>query len=464
MEVKKVLGRTLLAAAIFGAASMVFADEDLGYISTDPSAAAVAVEPVDAEVPTTPPDAIGNAADDAYFISHQTAQQAWDIIEIGGFLDGGAILNTHGARYNMMSMNSDNQFNANAAYLRVLKKAQTGCGVFDWGFGADTFFGSEAKLYSGYVGLDSDWSVGHRSSKYNNNPLVGELTYEERESYGFALPQLYGEFSANNWKFKIGHFYSLLGYEGVADNRFFYTYGRFIEASPLTHTGAIATYVGLQNTELSLGWVAGEDNTFDRGYSENLITGGVKLNNGGFASLKYAFVAGDGAMAGTGGDLFRNDVVVTANIGRGWEGALLFNYGKFDGDVGMGTWGATATIEDLAQYYGNLEYQTWGGYLYYTINPKWKLGARTEWQRATAETGGVVDRHAPTDPGEEAVEFLEMTLGANWTPTCYDNFVIRPEVRYDKAIIPFDEYAGLFGKGLSDDDQITLAVDVLYKY
>ena len=265
---------------------------------------------------------------------------------------------------------------------------------------------------------------------------------------GMATAGLVGPIS----KFKAGRFYSLMGYEGPGDSRFFYTYGRTFEMTPVTHTGAIATFCGIQNMEWSVGWVMGENNMFSRGYDESLITGGVKLYNGDWVSLKYAFVAGDGAMGGAAGDLFRNDVVLTANLGNCWGAAFLFNCGKFDGEGG-GSWGTSATLNDLAQYYGNIKYQSWGTYLYYTLSPNWKLGTRMEWQRGvdTDETDGM--------------EILEISAGVNWMPTACDNFAIRLEIRYDKAhMADASGYDGMFGNGLAHDDQFTLACDMIYKF
>ena len=449
MDVKRTFGRTLLLAAIFGAASITMADEDSGFISTDSSAAPAAVEAVDTDVPTAAPAESAKSDVIANIVHHDTIQ-AWDIIELSGFVNGGAVLNTHGTYYNMVGCNSDRDFQLNTAYLRAVKQAQTGRGALDWGFGVDTLFGSEGHLFRGYTGLDSDWGTGHRSANYNDNPLVGELSDRDRENYAFAMPQLYGEFSVNNWKFKAGHFYGLMGYEGPGDKRFFYTYGRGFEMTPVTHTGAIATFSGIQNLDLSVGWVMGENNTFSRGYDESLITGAARLYNGDWLSLKYAFIVGDGAMGGTSGDLFRNDVVLTANYGNCWETAFLFNAGKFEGESPAGTWGSSASLNDLAQMYGSLKYQTWGGFLYYTLNQNWKVGTRGEWQRGKAEGN--------------AMEILEFTVGANWTPTGYDNFIVRPEIRYDKALLPQDEYKGMFGNALSHDDQFTLACDVIYKF
>ena len=41
-------------------------------------------------------------------------------------------------------------------------------------------------------------------------------------------------------------------------------------------------------------------------------------------------------------DLFRNDVVLNANLGNCWETALLYNFGKFDGESPAGEWGRSA--------------------------------------------------------------------------------------------------------------------------
>ena len=449
MEVKRNFGRTLLLAAIFGAASITMADEGGGYISTDSSADTAAIEAVDADVPTAAPAPAATAQSDVIeSIVHHDTIQAWNIIELSGFINGGAILNTHGAEYNMVGCNSDRDFQMNTAYIRAVKKAQTGRGALDWGFGADTLIGSEGHLFRGYTGLDSDWTTGHRSADYNQ---VAVLSDAERENYAGAMPQLYGEFTVNNWDFKAGRFYGLMGYEGPGDSRFFYTYGRAFELTPVTHTGAIATFSGIQNVDLSVGWVMGENNMFSRLYDESLITGAVKIKNGDWFGLKYAFLVGDGALGGTGGDLFRNDVVLNANLGNCWETALLYNYGKFDGESPAGEWGKSATLNDLAQLYGSLKYQTYGGYLYYTLNQNWKVGTRGEWQRGKAEG--------------DAMEIYEFTLGANWTPTGYDNFAIRPEIRYDKVhTADGSGYEGMFGNGLVHDDQFTLACDMIYKF
>lgn len=381
-------------------------------------------------------------------------------MDINGYVNGGGMFNTHSANYNMLHANSDNQLGLDGAYLALTKKAQNGCGVLDWGFGSDVMFGRDARFLSGYTGWDSEWETGKRSSDYNRNPLLGRsLTDAERENYGFAMPQLYGEVSVNNWTFKGGHFYTLMGYESArADQRFFYGFGRNFDVTPITHSGALATFKGIRNTEISIGWVMGENNTFEREFDESLLHGAVKVTPNETASVKYSFLVGDGAMAASAGDLFRNDVVLTKKLGCRWETAFIFNYGSFDaGDDYQfnGNFAMNGNVTDLAQIFGNVEYQTWGGYLYYTVNRCWKIGNRVEWQRATTNAD---------DNITVGLETFNFGFGANWTPCGNENFVVRPEIRYDNSHLPLDEFAGAFGNEFSSEDQLTLGIDLLCKF
>lgn len=378
-------------------------------------------------------------------------------LEYNGYINAGGMFNDHGQYYNVNHANSTNELGFDGAYLSVLKKAQNGCGCMDWGFGADTMFGRDARFFSSYTGWDSEWETGHNGDREKFNGM--NLPKYQPESYGFAMPQLYGELSYNYWTFKGGRFYTLMGYEGArADQRFFYSFGRNFEATPITHSGALATYKGIENLELTTGWVAGENNMFEREYDESLITGGVKLHRGDQASIKYAFLAGDGVISGTKGTLFRNDVVFEKKLNCCWDFAFMFNYGSLtDMDTHNYTLSPSASYSDLLAIYPSekFEYQTWAAYLYYTMNDCWKLGARFEWQKATAS----VNKDNPIENGMEA---FTMTYGAHWTPLCCDNFVVRPEIRYDTCT------AGVFGdlSGKTDalEDQLSLGFDVLYMF
>ena len=68
--------------------------------------------------------------------------------------------------------------------------------------------------------------------------------WNSSQYYGLALPQAYGEIGNNVVSAKLGHFYSIVGYEGVqAANNFFYSHAYSYQfAGPFTHWGGIGTW------------------------------------------------------------------------------------------------------------------------------------------------------------------------------------------------------------------------------
>lgn len=362
-------------------------------------------------------------------------------IHFHGYLNAGGLFNDHGAGYNVVSVNSDNQIGLDGACAWVSKEARTGCGSVDWGFGVDALFGRDARFLSSYAGFDSSMETGHRSDYING----WGLDYDN-ESYGFAFPQVYGEMSVKDVVVKMGHFYTPLGYESArASERFFYSFGRNEEVNPVSHTGVLATYKGINGIELTGGWAMGENNLFERGYGESLIIGSVKFFNEDRTSLRYDILTGDGVMQGLPGDLFRNDLVFETKIDSNWETAFVVNYGKFTSDDGS----ASAFTGDITTYMAlsgldAFQYESLAGFLYYNLCPGWKLGTRTEWQRGWN--------------GDNSHEWIDLGLGANWAPVGGDNFLIRPEIWYDRAVVP------IFGDASDPKgDQLTVGFDVLCK-
>ncbi len=443
MEVKMNWKGLFLLAALFGAAGMASGQEGETVATTDAA-------PVTTEVVPTEGANNYNGVDAGYI----APAPGFGGINVNGYFNGGGIFNTHGVDYNMVSIDSDNKLNVNGAYLAAVKEAQTGCGMMDWGFGADVMFGTDARFLAGYAGWDSEWETGKRSSNYNGV----DLDDADREGYGFAMPQLYSEMSLNNWSIKVGHFYTLLGYESArADQRFFYGVARNFDIAPVTHSGALATFKGFSNLDLTVGWAAGENNTFKREYDESLILGGANYRVNEMTQLKYAFLVGKGARFGLKGDRFENDIVLTQKFNDRWDGAFIFSYGSFDAGDDAPTMEVSSIggfLDSIGAASGNVKYQTWAGYLYYTLNPCWKIGSRTEWQRATTEGKS----------GTEGAETFNFGFGANWSPCGVQNLVVRPEIRYDNSHLPDDTMAGLFGMNHSFMDQLTLGIDMVCKF
>ena len=101
--------------------------------------------------------------------------------------------------------------------------------------------------------------------------------------------------------------------------------------------------------------------------------------------------------------------------------------------------------------------------MYYDINCCWTAGLRCEWFRdddGTRVAG--LDAANRTNAGGFAGDFYEISLGLNYKPD--DNWVFRPEVRWDW-------YSGPDGAGNlrpydsgTDSSQTTLAFDVIWLF
>src|SRR5690606_3405402 len=113
--------------------------------------------------------------------------------------------------------------------------------------------------------------------------------------YGLAMPQVYGEVGYNDLSVKIGHFYTIIGYEVVtAPGNFFYTHAYTMQyGEPFTHTGALATWKANDQLSLMGGFHFGWDN-FDNYYDRASFLGGATFTSSdGNSSLAYALTVGD---------------------------------------------------------------------------------------------------------------------------------------------------------------------------
>ncbi len=358
-----------------------------------------------------------------------------------GYINAGYDSNTHGNLSNgFTDCFSSTSPAFNAAYISATKKAFTGGCGFDWGFGVDFMFGEDARLMQSSLGWDSSWDTG---SMYN--PVSNGY---DRDSYGFAMPQFYAEVAFNNWSVKMGHFYGLLGYEGVkATDRFFYTKGLSFQVTPITQTGVLASYNGFENLDITLGWVNGWNNGFDNSvYSDGMVTGAFTYHMNKFASLKYAFQSGTANMAdvlGFAGPFNRtfpqgkavgsmHNLVLDLQLTDRLDAVSTLDYGDY-------------SYADNTN--AGVRYLVLGQHLYYTLNSCWKVGMRAEWLKGT----NVV--------ANEDTELTSLTFGANWNPCSMKNLTIRPELRYDRAIGQYS--AGALNGSI---DQITMGFDAVLTF
>ncbi|TWT92105.1 porin [Stieleria varia] len=293
-------------------------------------------------------------------------------------------------------------------WLYAEKSIDTSCG-FDVGGRIDYVYGTDGPDTQAF-GL----SNGHWDSSWTNG-----------NDYGHAIPQLYLEAGYGDLSFKVGHFYTLIGYEVVtAPDNFFYSHAyTMYNSEPFTHTGVLGTYNASDDVTVWGGYTLGWDSGFeDNGDS---FLGGLSLSLTDDVSLTYAAIGGRfNKEPGERGYMqsLVLDVAVTDNL------QYVFQTDYLDSTDANG-----ATVRntfDINQY------------AIYTINDCLAAGARFEWYNES----GVYT------PINDESDIYALTLGTNIKP--HANVLIRPEVRFDWDS---DEVAGLE----EGSDQTTFGIDTI---
>lgn len=343
-------------------------------------------------------------------------------VEWGGYISAGYFGNTCGAHWNgNASTSSHNGGGFDAIYLNAYKAASVDkCGM-DFGWGVDFAFGEDTRFMRTVAGWDEDWITGHDS--------------QGNGTYGFAMPQLFGEVAINSMKFQFGHFYTPLGYEAIkTPDRYFYSRGLSFDTLPATHTGVIGTYTGMEKMEVSAGWFNGNDQGFTNEMGGSLVYAGITLKPTDHFSLRYGVTAGD----------FEDQITLIA--------------GRSHSFGSVHTWVADLALSDKLNAITTVDYHSkseigelntrtvLGQHLYYTANDCWKLGGRVEWER---------DRNLTLN---EESELFSFAIGPHWSPCANDKLVFRPEIRFDHSTAP------LYGKNLDKNDQLCLGIDAYCKF
>jgi len=266
------------------------------------------------------------------------------------------------------------------AWIYAEKVAETyGCG-FDWGFRADYVYGTD----------------GQDTQAFGNTPGIWDQPWDNGANYGSAIPQLYAEAAYDDLKVKMGHFYTIVGYEVVpAVNNFFYSHSFTIAYEPFTHTGVLAEYALNDRVTLYGGWTAGWDTGFDQNGGDTFL-GGIAFELTDAMSLTYVATMGDFGFGANGSDSdgYNHSVVLD------WDMTCRLNYVL-----------QTDYIDNTLTWRGQIF--TVNQYAIYTLSDRWALGGRFEWVN-----------HSDLNR-----EITEVTVGANYRP--HPNIVIRPEARVD---------------------------------
>jgi hypothetical protein len=269
------------------------------------------------------------------------------------------------------------------------------------------------------------------------------------------------ELGRTDLSLKVGHFYSIIGYEGLpastsagaprSSANFFYSKSYSYQfAGPFTHWGGLATWSPNDCWQFQFGLTNGWD-TLDRETQDNLhILAKAKYTGDSGWWTSFGIVTGDDISNPSGQAGIPN--AFTNRTRYSWLVSLPvccdLNYVFHQW---LGSQEAGAVGGGNALWYGIDQY------LYYTINDCWSAGLRFEW--FNDEDGTRVGLNRPSNPNNPPFvgNFFSLSAGLNWMPTA--NWTVRPEIRADwfdgaQPIQPFDDGAS--------SNQFLLGVDAIF--
>jgi len=357
-------------------------------------------------------------------------------LEAYGWIAAGYTYNAESplSRYNgPLTFNDRDEGQMNQAYAVVEKPFDGSCG-WDWGGRVDFLYGTDGRFVQ-TTGLELSQDGSPRLN-------AGQRFYQ------MAFPQTYLDVGRGDWMLRAGHFYTIIGYEGVmatGPNNFFYSHPYMMQyGEPFTHTGALLYWTPSDAWQLIGGVHTGWDTltVANNGGDRLSFLGGVNWN-GEYVSLAVAGTIGD-EDDGTGAFHQREMIsgVFSACVTKRIEYAAQLDYGQ--------------------QFVGSGDDDEWYGvnqYAFYTINDCWQVGLRFEWFRDDngARVVAVGDGN-PAAAGGFAGNFYQATVGFNWRPG--NHLVVRPEVRWDW----FDPSTGVVARPFDDgnkNSQFTAAIDAV---
>ena len=231
-------------------------------------------------------------------------------------------------------------FNVNQLWTHLERKANPGNGSLDWGMRVDVTYGTDAQKTQAFGGTGWD-------NNFDNGV------------YGWAIPQLYADVVWDDWSLRMGHFFTLVGYEVImTTENFFYSRSLAVfNVEPFTHTGALATYQSSEQTQWYGGWIAGWDTGFEVNDGGSMFLGGVSTGISEDATLTYITTIGD--TGSRGGQTYLHSVVLDYQLTERLESVTQTDL---------------LTIGETQE-----DHLTLHQYFFYDINDRWRWGNRVEW-------------------------------------------------------------------------------------
>ncbi|MFV0445800.1 MAG: outer membrane beta-barrel protein [Planctomycetaceae bacterium] len=368
-------------------------------------------------------DCLFNADADAFDLS----DSFWDALGYESTLDFGGWMQFGYHNH------SDGVFNTRPHDLQAqqinLYVEQVADGSEGFGIGGriDMMYGTDAPNTQSFGNHPGRWDYDPAQSNYWSNRGGAGAT---STSYGWAIPQAYVELATGDLSVKVGHFYTLLGYQVVpATGNFFYSIPyTFNFSEAFTHTGALATYKASDDVTVYAGWTAGWDTGYDQLFGGNAFLGGTSLALTDDMTLTYIATAGNLGWIGRG---YTHSIVLDYNINEDWEYVFQSDLVSVENSPGN-------TVNPINGG-ANTDFDSIGinQYLFYKITDGVRAGGRMEWYKA------------------DGTSYYEAALGLNIRPL--PNILVRPEVRHNWS--PSDSVIGTpYG------DQTIGAVDVIFTF
>lgn len=331
------------------------------------------------------------------------------------------------------------EYQMNQLYLAFGKDVIKDGSAWDIGFRTDVLYGTDY-FFLQSRGLELD-QAGNQDWNGDGPRNAGAAAL-----YGLALPQAYAEVHVpvgSGLTAKVGHFYSILGYEAAtAPDNFFYSHSyTYVYGEPKTHTGFLLSYNPTDCLTVQAGMTNGWDNFENVTDDTHGFLFGTRWAND-VASLSYSMHTGPEDPAGDQ-NRYLHSLVYTRQLGYRWNYAMQHDYGVQE-DAFLTLGGS----ED-AMYY------TLSQYLYYQWSDELAFGGRFEWFR---DEDNSRIQQLPIEGLYSGSNYYNVTLGANWKPC--QHVLVRPEARYDWSDLNPAGATGVFND-FQDDHMWTFAVDVI---
>ncbi len=339
-----------------------------------------------------------------------------------------------------------NEYQMNQLYLGLERAVDTQRWAWDLGGRVDLLYGTDY-FFTEATGLETRRNGSPHWNSSDGPRGAGAALY------GLAMPQLYAEVFApigHGLTVKIGHFYTIIGYESVmAPANFFYSHSyTFQYGEPFTHTGLLAEQKFSPRLAVQAGFTNGWNNW------ENIngklgFLGGVRLTSSDQRTvLAFAINTGREDDAGKNNRTMYS-IVLTHQLTCRLRYVLQHDLGaERNAAVNRRFESADALWYGINQY------------LFYELTDTTALGLRFEWFR-DAENARVFG--IPIKSLVRGSDYFEITLGLNWEPS--EHFILRPEVRWDWSNVdaPLLGVAGMYDD-FSKKSQFTLAIDLIARF